>query len=236
MKIKVNFSDLVYEAHFKTPLFVLAGGPVKVLEALHASISPKYPIASGDMVVDAGKAVGEVRARVALFGGSGTLEVASDFFTARFNNPRTNEDFQVIQDCVILAHDGLSNVDSTTRSLRDEGITLRLFAELADGSDASVFLRSLFNDSKLLERRDFEVDIIPGFVLDLFQDAERWSFNFSVSQAARSKKEMFVATNIRFFAGNTFSSIKEKGDHFAGLLKKALVHVNLEPLPASQPK
>lgn len=238
MEYKVNLSDLVYEARFRGPLFALAASPVVVLEAIHSRISPKYPISSGDMVVDSGRAVGEIRARVSLFAGNGTLEVAADSFTARFSNPRGDEDLQVIQDCLVLTHDALSTLGGTNRPLREESVTLRIFSELADGSDASTFLKGLFQQSKLLEWRGFppQANIVPGFVMDIFQDDEKWTFNFIVSQAARSKKEMFLATSIRFFEGNRFLSIKDKADHFGTLIRTALTHVDLQPQASEKRK
>lgn len=240
MQYKVNFSDFIYEARYRSPLFIVAGSPVRVLDAVNTAISPKYPIASSDMVVEPGRAVGEVRARINLFGGNGALEFGSDFFSARFNNPRGDEDFQVVQDCIVLSHEALSKLADAARSIREEGFTLRLFCELVDGSDASTFLRGLFEGTRLLgPTHGFPANIVPGFVMDVFQDEERWAFNFSVSQAARSKKEIFLATSLRIFEGSKLSSIKEKADHFGNYVKMALQHINLDmqtDKPAGTPK
>jgi hypothetical protein len=129
---KVNFADLVYEAHFRRPLFALAHSSVRVLEVLHERLSAKYPITPGDMSLETGRNMAELRARVNLFRGAGTLDITAESLTARFQNPRGKDDYQIIQDCVTLAHEALVKLGED-RPIREQSINIRIFGELVDG-------------------------------------------------------------------------------------------------------
>jgi hypothetical protein len=112
---------------------------------------------------------------------------------------------------------------------------LRLFCELSDGTPAIKFLRELNIASKSDGKRfPVEADVVPGFFVDLFQDKERWTFNFQLSQAARSAKDLFLSTSMRFFEGTKFAAMSEKARLFGTLVGAALHQVGLEAEPTKK--
>lgn len=236
MRYKTNFAELTYEAHFSTPLFILAANPTAVLEALHNRLSPKYSIPSRDLTVDSARSVGELRAKVNLFAGRGTLEVSADSLVARFTDPRGANDIEVIKDCIQLAHDGLSALKTSGRlAAREETVTIRMFNELVDSpADARVFLRNLFPQSELYPFGDVgaKLEVVPGFHMELLHANEKWEFTLGLQRAVRSDKELFTVGIVRFLDGGRFVTLDEKAKHSVALMQDALTRLSLEPQPA----
>jgi len=231
MRYKVNYADFSYEAHFGSPFFAVAMSPGVVLTAVHKQLSPKYVIPTRDLTVDSARAVGDIRAKISLFGGRGTLEVSTDVFAARFNEPRTTNDFDVIRDCIQLTHDALLSWNTTAYTVvfREEAINLRMFLEL--GSDAHEFLRNVVPRSEIYpsDEGDSKAEVIPGFHSELVRSDEKWDFSLGVQRAARSRSELFVVGNMRFYDGGRYATLNEKAEHYATIMKAEVARLKLEP-------
>ncbi len=236
MRYKTSYLELTYEARFSKPLFALALSPAAVLEALYNRFSPKYSILSRDLTVDAGRSVGEVRAKVNLFAGKGSLEISADSFIARFDDPRGANDAEIVKDCIQLTHDALSAVKTSSRlAIREETVSVRMFNELIDSpANARVFLRNLFPQSELYPFSEVQgkTDVVPGYQMELLDDDEKWEFTLGVQRAIRSDKELFIVATVRFLDGGRFTTLDEKANHSVDLILGALARLKLEPQAA----
>ncbi len=230
MRYKTNWVDVQYDAVFRVPLFALAGNPVSVLSAVHSKLSTKWSIPGSDLIVDGGRAVSDVRARVSLFAGNGTLEFGSEMFTAKFINPSVAGDTEIIKDCISLVHEALASLSGGKNDFREEGITVRLFIEVESG-DAPAFLRDLYGDSKLFVPVDLPggAEVVPGFRIEFLQDDLKCVFQFEVTRAHRSRKELFVTTGARFYNGSSLVTLDQKSEHMRTLVRTAFARAGLEP-------
>ncbi|HYU70483.1 MAG TPA: hypothetical protein VEL09_14255 [Burkholderiales bacterium] len=238
MLYKTNFFDVTYEAKFRAPLFVLAGTPVVILEAVHGRLSPKYALAPSDLVVDSGRSVGDVHSRINLFAGNGSLDIRADVFTAKFTNPNAPGDLDTIEDCIQLTIEALATVGGSKFAVQEEILGGRMFIELLDSStNVTELLRGLFNRSDLFAapagKRHAEA--IPGFHIEFVENEEKWTFNFDLTRAIRSSKELFFSTSTQFREGGAFSALKEKIEHAVNLTKEVLKRAGLEPQKQPQP-
>src|SRR2546427_366220 len=150
MLYKTNFFDVTYEARFRAPLFVLAGSPAVILEAVHGRLSPKYTVAPNDLIVDSGRSVGDVHSRINLFAGNGSLDIRADAFTAKFTNPWAPGDVDIVKDCIELTNEALAAVGGSKFAIQEEILGGRMFIELLDSSaNVTALLRGLFKGSNL---------------------------------------------------------------------------------------
>lgn len=230
MRYKINYAEFSYEAYFGSPFFVVAMSPGVVLTAVHKNLSPKYSIPTRDMAVDAARSVGDIRARISLFNGRGSLEFGTDVFAARFNEPRTDTDFEVIRDCIQLTYDALSSLSITPAVVfREEAINLRMFLELA--SDAHEFLRDIVPRSEVypFDEGNNNTEVIPGFHSEIVRSEEKWDFSLGVQRAIRSRKELFLVGSMRFYEGGRYATMSEKAEHYTTVMKAAVARLKLEP-------
>lgn len=234
MRYKPNWFDLTYDASFRGPLFALAGNPVAVLAALHAKLSSKYSLSANDMVVDSGHKVGDVRARVTLFSGNGTVEIRADGFSAKFVNPVAPGDTDVVKDCVLLTHDALSEIRNGKVSFQEEALSLRMFIELLDVPlDGPLFMRGLSGEAKFFGALDVPtgVEVVPGLQIEFLQDEQKWMFTFVMGRSHRSRKELFIVATTRFYDGTPFQTIDQKVEHVGALMKAAFARAEMEAQP-----
>lgn len=233
MRYKPKYLDLTYTAALRTPLFALGSNSIGVLHALYGELSKKYAISAADMSVDAGRSLGDVRVTVSLFSGNGSIEIAAESVTAKFINPTDPKDGEIIQDCLQMTHDALASLAGARPILfKQEGVVLRMFVELIDPpNDGPTFLRSLVANQSLFG--SFEgttsVEAVPGFHLEMVAEDEKWFFIFDAARAQRDRKELYVSITGNYGEGNSFPTLKQKGDHFNELLKAGLRRAQLEP-------
>jgi hypothetical protein len=220
----------MYEAAFRSPLFALPGNPVSVLSVLHERLAPKWNVSLSELSVESARTLGDVKARINLFSGNGTLEITPETFTAKFINPSAPGDAEIIKDCVRLALDGLATISDGKNSFREETITLRGFIELTSPEiDGLSFLRTMHGGSELYSPVDapYKADVIPGFRVEFLQTDEKWAYSFELTRAHRSTKELFLLSTCRFYDGNAIDTIDQKAEHAGNLLRKGLERIGL---------
>ena len=229
MRFRTNWLEVSYERRFRQPSFDIAATPATVLRALHEAISPRYPLSSADLAVEAGRSVADVRLKATLFGGNGLIEVTADSFSGSFRNAIGPGDVQKVQDCVAL---GLGAVESAVPNLAlaAGSITSRLFVELIDEPhDAHVFLRELMASSgpHISFREVAGVECIPGMKTDLINAEQKWEFVFQLDRALRSRNELFVLLVARYEQDGAYRSVDEQAKHFGECVVDSLSRVGL---------
>ena len=234
MRFRTNWLDVTYERLFARPSFELAASPVTVLRALHEAISPRYPLGSVDLSVEAGRSVADVRVKAALFDGNGAIEVTADGFKGAFTNPIGPGALEKVKDCLALGLDAVqSALPNLTLALGS--ITARYFVELIDKpQDAHTYLRELMaNTTPQIIAEGQDVEVVPGLKVDLMNSAEKWSFSFQLERAVRSRTELFSICASQYQTDGMFCSIDEQAKHHVEFTSRCLSRIGL--VSESQP-
>ena len=233
MKFRPSWVDLTYQAQFSRVLFELAAAPVKILAAIHKVMPVAYGITSADLSVVPGTAISDVHAKVRLFNGNASIDVTADSLSAQFNNPVGPDDGAIIQNCLRLALEALAEAVGHF-DIKEETVTLRMFAELIGQPDAHSFLRQIAGQQHLypvVGAAESGSQMVPNLQFELINDSDRWSSYWSIARAIRSPKEVFISTTTRFLLGSKFADINQKADHIRGLFTDFLGRIGLQPEP-----
>lgn len=229
MKFKTNWVDVSYDIRFRKPSFIFITSQAALLKALYDGISPRFTIGPADMSVLPSPNVRESKTTVSLFNKNAALEITADSFHATFNNPLGENDIAIVKDTLALAIDAYSSVLTDAEPLT-YGITVRAFLELKGPTDAWDYLDKTFGKGSPLQKFDVQGisnEISSGRV-DVISTEERWTFDFALMRAIRSRSELFLTSNMFFDDGSAIVGLGDQGKKFQTLFSAALMKSALE--------
>ncbi len=222
MRYRPNWLDFTYEAQFASPVLAFATAPAVVLESMYNTLAPRFPLTTSDLSVQDDSIVSNVKSKIILFGGNGTIELTADSLGARFNNPIGKGDDKIIQDCIQLIYDAIAKVKTGVKP-KEEKIAVRMFAELLDEpADAMQFLRGLVPVAGMFADISESTALAPNIGLVLRDDEEKWDSEFTLARSVRAKNEFFMTSTTRFFLGSKYSSLAEKATKLTSLLNEMM--------------
>ena len=229
MRYRSRWIELTYEAKFKTASFRFATVPAVLLREWYEAISPRYSLLTQDLSADPGRTVADVRAGASLFGGNVTFEVNAERFKGVFRNVFSEEDVQIVKDCLALA------LEATTRALEvdyaEQHISLKTAVTLLDEPTASAtFLQNLLAKGSPFASIDVPgVDtVIPSGGVELISSEEAWSFVYVIDKSVVLPNEIFISAHVRYGIGSPYRDLGMQQDHFVKCLSSAFAVCGLD--------
>lgn len=185
---------LGYEAQFSAPSFDLPGRSTELLQSLYGNLATRYSISPGDMHVLGGSSLADTSVRVALFGGSGRIDVTVDKLSIDFDKLLTDSDIEICKDCITTSEQTIQefrsdmNIDVTFANLN-------YTIELGDGIEsASDYLSQVAAPGISLDLKEIEGAVAhPGIRLGIENENEKWSVSISAEQRVGEKKSISVS-------------------------------------------
>jgi hypothetical protein len=237
MQFITKWLELTYALSFRRPSFDFLSSQLAVSKALVDAFSPRFAIATADIAVDSSRILRDVKTTVTLFGGLVKLEITADNFQATFTNPIAPGDVEIVKDTVRLATGAISEVLNDLLP-GSESISLRAFLELhGKNTNAWQYLQSLSNESFAASDGSplAKAGAVPGKQIN-FVSTEKWTFNFELSRAWRSDKEVYTTSNAVYEHDSDIHGMDDAAKHFELCVRDVLKSVGLEPFQEKEPK
>ncbi len=232
MKGSLEWMELTYEAEFSSPLFDLPGRNTELLKALHQLIHPRFPLRTADMHALGGSALSEVRVRVTMFGGNGTIEVTPEKLSIRFNGLGSEQNLAICNECLALAEQGLKRaLPETVIAMVTVQLTQAL--RLGDGSvDARDFLRRIVKPGIDMDLTGLgNAALYPCINLAVRNEDEGWQAVLHAYDSATENSSIFASCRVAYPDPPEAHSHEEYLDRLRRLLETLLQGLDIEMAP-----
>ncbi len=180
------------------------------------------------MHVFGGTALSDVRVRVTLFGGNGTIDVTADRLSFRFTGLRQHQDLDICNQCIALAEQALGStmpdVEIGLVSIRPM-LTLRLDDE---STDARGYLKAVVKPAVRMDLSELGAAALhPCVNLEVQNNDERWRAVLHAYPSEMDRFSIVVACSITYTASPESQSGEERNDRLwklvTGLLRYSAV-------------
>lgn len=234
MQFSVYRLNVTYEVGFKEPAFEIARSPVPILTAFHQRLHPRFGLRLSDLQVLGGTAMSDVRIRIALFNGQGSLEVAADKFSCSFEGLRIWQDATLVKDCIALSEEALAEalpeLNAKTTAIKTSSWLI------CDGGEMAVKeVLGRFGDSAIcMANAKLGATNISHSLRSQFQnESERWSVAFGLERSLVEGSDLFVMCDGTYSDGGLYAGLDERTEHLQGLYLGILEQFGLEPRPST---
>lgn len=232
MKAGLDWMEMSYEAEFSVPLFDLPGRNTELLKSLHRFIHPRFPLRATDLHAFGGNALSDVRIRVTMFGGNGTIEVTAEKLSIRFNNLRSEQDVNICNECIAMAEQALrSALPEVVFAIVTVRPTLSL--RLGDGSiDTRYFLRRVVKPGIDMELTGLgNAALYPCINLEVENEDEGWRAVLHAYDNAVDKSSIIASCWMAYPDSPDEHPYGERTDRLLRLLGALLRGLDIEMIP-----
>jgi hypothetical protein len=225
--------DVIYEARFAQPSMDFATDPRPLIKGLVASIASRFPIAARDVVVTPSTRASEVRLRMQVFNGQGTIEVDAEKLGLHFQNALAADDFNTIRDAIKLTLDGVVQGLPNDRFAEHTLRTLMWLQLLDEPTDGQAFIGSLSTSKVDGIANNIPtlpgIKFAPGIKFELEHPEDRWLFTYELSRAFRSKAEVFQSATLACFDRSSVATMEDRTTLLESLLTGTWEHLGIQP-------
>lgn len=234
MLFSPRWIDVTYEAAFSAPLFDLPTRNVAILKAFHETISPRFAISLNDLQVTGGATLGDVRARVVVFGGNGIFDIFVEKFAAAFTNLRTQSDIEIVKDCMLLANHAMRSVLPTV-SYREVILTSTLFLNLQGPENAATEFLDSFPSANRLTAAGLAqgTEVHYGLLADFENSSEAWRVTVRMERSYADQRILIIIARASYGMGGTLQTFSDQAAHLEGVLEAVFKATNLKRDPSS---
>jgi hypothetical protein len=238
MQFDTRRLDLTYTLAFAEPLFAVATSLPTILERFHRTIGPRYFVGLDDLQALPGTSLGQVGAKVSLFGGNGTIQLMVDRLMVRFERLQGEADLKIAKDCLELAMDATRGLFPDARG-RQALISVRMWLALADGEQAATQLLSEHGCASLASRLraafiEPAVTVTPAIMVWV-GNAQEQRTRLAVEPAlVEAGSHLFIAFDDELSALLAERRIEEQARLVEERLLTLLAAIGLEPTPGRE--
>ena len=228
MDATVERVDLAYEAAFAVPSFDLPVRGTALLKALYETISPRYPIPTTQMQIFGGNAMSDVRVRITLFNGNGTIEVIADKMILNFNDIRGKEGIAICKDCILYSERALAEAIPEI-SVRFVTIRPTFLVNVNAENDQEIdFLSGLGGSFRFKISELDGTSQHSGVNLSVENAGEGWNAIFHIFHNQAVQKSYFLSCHAQYEENGTIQGLENKEYHIKQLLDKFARGIGLE--------
>lgn len=207
-----------YDAILRNPIFRLARDGAQILEIFYGILNSRVRLTSSSLSLFGGAALSDIRLRIQLFGGAGSIELMADRYTFAIRNISSQADIDLVVLCSGLGRQALERVIDRSEVVLDS-FAMRGHLELLGEKDQA---------QQLLER--FSIvpegleDLAPGRVrggvhLDLSDASTGWICSFDVQASSMIENGLFWALSCSYTHDCVFSDYIGRQEHFLSLAR-----------------
>ena len=195
MKGRLEWMDTTYEAEFSVPLFDLPGRNTEVLRSLHQLIHPRFSLRTTDLHAFSGNALSDIRVRVTMLGGNGTIEVTAEKLTISIGGMGSDKYLAIGSECFALAEQALKSA-LPKAEIKVITVACRLSIRLGDGSiDARDFLRQVVKPGIDMELTGLgNAALYPCVNLEVENEDEGWRAVLHAYDNAVERSSFFASS------------------------------------------
>lgn len=229
MEATVERIDLTYEAAFGAPTFDLPLRGSALLKSLYEAIHPRYPIPLTHMQIFGGNAMSDVRVRITLFNGNGSIDVTADKMFLNFSDVRGKDGIDICKDCILSSERALTKV---LPELNVRFVTIRptlLVNVGAEGDQEVGFLSDLRGDRASIDLSEFEgASQHKGVNLSIKNAKAGWSVIFHTFHNQAAVKSFVISCHAQYEEYGDIRGLENREHHLRMLLGKFTDGIGLE--------
>lgn len=218
LEFAVRAAEWSYDAILRRPIFRLARDGAQILEAFYDALSPQVPLAPNSMSLCGGTTLSDIRLRVQLFGGAGSLELTADRFSSSFRTINSQSEIDLAIRCSSLGRQALERVIHRS-DVRLDSFAIRGHLELVGGGSQAQQLLSRFSITP-----DGLKDLVPGPVrggihLDLSEASSGWICAFDIQASTMIDGGLFWALSCSYAEDCPYEDFTGRQEHFLSLAR-----------------
>lgn len=231
MRFTTRWMEVTYEAFFAGPVFELPAGQVALLRAFYEAVSPRFAVGLNDLQVAGGASIGDVRARMVLFGGNAVFEISPEKFTAIFSALRTESDITVAKDCISLVNQALVSTFSAA-SYREWVLSPTAYLELQGSDTAAIEFLDRYagrKDPQLRAAKGGKVHY--GLLADIENPGEKSRTNVRIERLFSQQRILLISLRSIFQRDSTFQAFEDQAAYVESVANSVLKDIGLEFSP-----
>jgi hypothetical protein len=229
MQATLEWMTLTYEARFSAPSFDLPSRSTLILKSFYEEINPRYAIRPGDMQVMGGNTLSDVRTRITLFGGNGTLDITVDKLLCFFSNLRSKSDLTICKDCISLSEQAIRS-SLPDASVQAVAINPALVLQLGGGEENATNHLSRVVGKSIGPKLGAIGNIVqhPGVSWGIENVDEGWQATFRANRDPTRVSSLFVFCDSLYKQDSAIAGLEDRAQHVEYLLSRFLESIELK--------